>query len=229
MICVKKKVILFPLFYIFRKMSNLVKLNVIGLTYSQTQSSAYALVLGEENGSRRIPIVIGSAEAQSIAMHLQSLTPSRPLTHDLFVELMAGYKISLVSVIIYKFEKEIFYSELLFNDADGKQIKIDSRTSDAVALAVRAQCPIFTTEEIMTATSVFFDEDDMEASEDDMEENILQTPDEPKSLKENINMLSVSELQSMLENAIREENYEKANLLSEEIKKRKSDEENKTA
>lgn len=205
-------------------MSNLVKLNVIGLTYSQTQSSAYALVLGEENGSRRIPIVIGSAEAQSIAMHLQSLTPSRPLTHDLFVELMVGYKISLVSVIIYKFEKEIFYSELLFNDADGKQVKIDSRTSDAVALAVRAQCPIFTTEEIMTETSVFFDEDDIEADEDDLEENILQTPDEPKSQKENINILNVDELQSMLENAIREENYEKANLLSEEIKKRKSDE-----
>ncbi|MDR3704318.1 MAG: DUF151 domain-containing protein [Paludibacteraceae bacterium] len=200
------------------------KLNVIGLTYSQTQSSAYALVLGEENGSRRIPIVIGSAEAQSIAMHLQSLTPSRPLTHDLFVELMVGYKISLVSVIIYKFEKEIFYSELLFNDADGKQVKIDSRTSDAVALAVRAQCPIFTTEEIMTETSVFFDEDDIEADEDDLEENILQTPDEPKSQKENINILNVDELQSMLENAIREENYEKANLLSEEIKKRKSDE-----
>jgi uncharacterized protein len=206
-------------------MSNLVKLNVIGLTYSQTQSSAYALVLGEENGSRRIPIVIGSAEAQSIAMHLQSLTPSRPLTHDLFLELMDGYKLSLMSVTIYKFEKEVFYSELLFNNTEGKQVKIDSRTSDAVALAVRAQCPIFTTEEIMTETSVFFDEDDVDADDaDDLEENILQTSEEPKSLKEDINLLSSDELQAMLENAIREENYEKANLLSEEIKKRKSDE-----
>lgn len=219
---------MFSLLFCLEKMGNLVKLNVIGLTYSQTQSSAYALVLGEENGSRRIPIVIGAAEAQSIAMNLQGLTPSRPLTHDLFIELMKGYQLSLVKVVIYKFEKEVFYSELLFKDAEGKQFKMDSRTSDAVALAVRAQCPIYTTEEIMVETSVLFDEEDMDAPDnEDMEENIIQgdnnealTPEK----KEDLNILTVDELKALLEDAVKEENYEKANLLSEEIKKRKSDE-----
>ncbi len=213
-------------------MSGYIKLNVIGLTYSQTQSSAYALVLGEENGSRRIPIVIGAAEAQSIALYLQDLTPSRPLTHDIFVSLIDSYSIKLVSVTIYKFENEVFYSELLFKDKDGEFVKIDSRTSDAVALAVRSQCPILTTEEILEETGVFFDEEDMENEEldeegDDLDqtdfENVEDEIQEQLDLfsVESLSDLNAEQLHMLLDEAIRQEDYEKAKSINEEIKNRK--------
>ncbi|MBN1463331.1 MAG: bifunctional nuclease family protein [Paludibacteraceae bacterium] len=207
-------------------MSALVKLNVIGLTYSQTQSAAYALVLGEENGTRRIPIVIGSTEAQSIAMHLQGLTPTRPLTHDLFVSLLHAYTISLLRVVIFKMEKEVFYSELVFKDIDGLEVKIDSRTSDAVALAVRCQSPIFTTEEIMSATSVFFEED---ASEIENEEKENEEGEDQKELMvendfevelDDYQSLTDKELDAQLQKAVKEEDYEKALIIRDEIKKR---------
>jgi len=206
-------------------MPSLVKLNVIGLTYSQTQSAAYALVLGEENGTRRIPIVIGSTEAQSIAMHLQGLTPTRPLTHDLFITLMRAYNISLVRVVIYKMEKEVFYSELIFVDKDGLEIKIDSRTSDAVALAVRYQSPIFTTEEIMSATSVFFEDDtsDSDYNEGDNDndvENESELNQEFEMELDNYELLDDTELEELLEKAIKDEDYEKALVLRDEIKRR---------
>ncbi len=205
-------------------MSALVKLNVIGLTYSQTQSAAYALVLGEENGSRRIPIVIGSTEAQSIAMHLQGLTPTRPLTHDLFVTLIQNYNIVLNRVIIYKMDKEVFYSEIIFKDKDGVEIKIDSRTSDAVALAVRSQSPIYTTEEIMSATSVFFEEDEESAdsemySEEEFDSE-LNVDQEFNVELESYETLNDSELNAQLDKAVKEEDYEKALLLRDEIKQR---------
>lgn len=215
-------------------MGSLVKLNVIGLTYSQTQSSAYALVLGEENGSRRIPIVIGSAEAQSIAMQLQGLTPTRPLTHDLFVTLINSYKIKLISVTIYKFAKEVFYSEMLFEDENGKSIKIDSRTSDAVALAVRTQCPIYTTEQIMEETSVYFEDEDG-ADEKYDEEEIdtdadIETEDYDDMISDldgaklTLEDLEIDELERLLAAAIAEEDYERAVVIKEEINKRKQNE-----
>ncbi len=213
-------------------MSGYIKLNVIGLTYSQTQSSAYALVLGEENGSRRIPIVIGAAEAQSIALYLQDLTPSRPLTHDIFVSLIDSYSIKLVSVTIYKFENEVFYSELLFKNEGGEFVKIDSRTSDAVALAVRSQCPILTTEEILEETGVFFDEDELgqEASEEDDESGQEEFENVEDEIQEQLDLLNDSslgdldeeQLQILLDEAVKHEDYEKAKLISEEIKNRKN-------
>lgn len=209
-------------------MSGLVKLNVIGLTYSQTQSSAYALVLGEENGSRRIPIVIGASEAQSIAMNLQGLTPTRPLTHDLFVSLLDAYGIALQSVTIYKFEKEVFYSELIFKNEEGHEIKMDSRTSDAIALAVRTQTPIYTTEAIMSETSVFFeDEGDMEANseseDDDVENDAESFLDDgfPEITNIPLSELTEDELKEQLEIAVKGEDYERAMLINEELKKRK--------
>lgn len=217
-------------------MNTHVKLNVIGLTYSQTQSSAYALVLGEENGSRRIPIVIGSAEAQSIAMHLQGLTPTRPLTHDLFVSLMQSYNIKLESVVIYKFTKEVFYSELLFKDEQGKVIRIDSRTSDAVALAVRAQTPIYTTEEILVQTGVVFEEDDIDMGEDfddsESDEDLdldseFEAADSAKypNLLNGANLtlsdMDDDELQELLAKSIQDEDYERSVLINQEIKRRK--------
>ena len=197
-----------------------IKLTVVGLTYSQTQSAAYALVLGEENGSRRIPIIIGSSEAQSIAMHLQGVKASRPLTHDLFILALEGFGIRLKSVVIYKMEKEIFYSELFFENTDGKTLRLDSRTSDAVALAVRMGCAIFTTPEIIEKAGVIFDEDD---PADPSFENIDEEDDideEYDTDEQKYADFDDAELNELLDRAIKEENYERATLISDEIKKR---------
>jgi bifunctional DNase/RNase len=118
-----------------------VKLNILGLSVSQTQSGAYALVLAEENGERRIPIIIGPVEAQAIAIQLEGLKPPRPLTHDLFKNLATAFDIVISEVVIYKLEEGIFYSELICEN-DGRQIRIDSRTSDAVGISPRFRCPI---------------------------------------------------------------------------------------
>ncbi len=207
-------------------MNNLIKLTVIGLTYSQDDQNAiaYALVLGEENGSRRIPIVVGAFEAQSIAMYLQNLTPSRPLTHDLFLGVMHAYQIALDAVIISRIEKGVFFSEMLFNNAADVKVKIDARTSDAIALAVRLGAPVYTTKEVMQQAAILFetpifDEDD-EFTQSDLfnstqkKDKAVPTADRPFAA------LDDDELQTELNIAIRDENYEKARILSEEMKKR---------
>ena len=130
-----------------------IKLNVLGLSISQTQTGAYALVLSEDNGERRIPIIIGPVEAQSIAIQLEGLHPPRPLTHDLFKNIANAFGIELVEVFIYKLEEGIFYSELICDQA-GTRISVDSRTSDAVALALRFMCPIYTSEEILNKAGI---------------------------------------------------------------------------
>ena len=119
-----------------------VKLKVLGISYSQTQSGAYALILVEENGNRRIPIIIGGFEAQAIVIKIENLEPPRPLTHDLFKSFADEFNISMVEVVIHKLEEGVFYSRLLCNNGD-KELSIDSRTSDAVALALRFDCPIY--------------------------------------------------------------------------------------
>jgi uncharacterized protein len=119
-------------------MMNKVRLNILGLSVSQTQTGAYALVLAEENGERRLPIIIGPVEAQAIAIQLEGLKPPRPLTHDLVKNIALAFEIALLEVVIHKLEEGIFFSELLF-EMDGKEISVDSRTSDAVALALAVQ------------------------------------------------------------------------------------------
>ena len=124
------------------------KLDIIGLSYSQTQSGAYALVLGEVTGRRRLPIIIGGFEAQAIAIEIEKMTPSRPLTHDLFKAFAEAYKINIKEIIIYNLVDGIFYSKLICSDGK-KDMEIDARTSDAIALAVRFECPIYTYEFIL--------------------------------------------------------------------------------
>ncbi|MDO5571922.1 MAG: bifunctional nuclease family protein [Bacteroidales bacterium] len=184
-------------------MENRIKLKVLGITYSQIQQGAYALVLSEENGSRRIPIIIGTAEAQSIAIQLEHLTPPRPLTHDLFVSFANAFDIKLKEVYIYKFEEGVFSSELLFEDNDGKEKKIDSRTSDAIAFALRSGAGIYTNEEIIKLAGVEFDEDTQKEN----------------SQIEKTEFRSVDELQKMLNQAISDEDYEMASQLRDEIRK----------
>ena len=130
-----------------------IKLDIVGLSYSQTQSGAYALVLGEVNGRRRLPIIIGGFEAQAIAIEIEKMTPSRPLTHDLFKSFAQSFSIQIEEVIIYNLVDGIFYAKLICNDGK-KSVEIDARTSDAIALAVRFECPIHTYEFILATAGL---------------------------------------------------------------------------
>jgi bifunctional DNase/RNase len=124
------------------RIMNKVKLNVLGISYSQTQTGAYALVLAEENGRRRIPIIVGGFEAQAIAIQLEGLKPPRPLTHDLFLNFAHTFNIDLLEITVYKLEEGVFYSKLTCDNGQ-RIIEIDARTSDAIALALRFKCPIY--------------------------------------------------------------------------------------
>jgi len=193
-----------------------VKLKVLGLSYSQTQSGAYALVLAEEGGERRIPIIIGGFEAQAIAIELEALKPPRPLTHDLFVNFAMAFKIDLIEVNIHRLEEGIFYSELLC-DNGGSRIKIDARTSDAVALAIRFGCPIYTTNEILDKAGIILPvEDKIRTDKSEL------LPPEPVETNRSFVDVSLSELKEMLEKAISNENYEEASQIRDEIKRRES-------
>ncbi|EHL81652.1 MAG: bifunctional nuclease family protein [Tannerella sp.] len=190
-------------------MDDRVKLKVMGITYSQIQNGAYALVLAEENGDRRIPIIIGTAEAQSIAIRLEHLTPPRPMTHDLFASFAQGFGIRLREVFVYHYEDGVFSSELLFDDGT-RQIRIDSRTSDAIAIALRTQSPIYTTEKIINEAGIIFQEEPKEKKKE-----------ETKTVKrKHLNDYSTKELKERLEEAVRMEAYEKAALIQQELKKR---------
>src|ERR1700722_8167683 len=135
-----------------------IKLDIIGLSYSQTQSGAYALMLNEAKGKRRLPIIIGGFEAQAIAIEMENMKPSRPLTHDLFKNFAETFEIQLKEVIVYNLVEGIFYAKLICA-RDNNEVEIDARTSDAIALAVRFNCPIFTYEFILNSAGIIMDED----------------------------------------------------------------------
>ncbi len=183
----------------------------MGLSYSQAQSNSYALVLGEANGKRRLPIVIGHYEAQAIALELEKMKPSRPLTHDLFFNFAQTFGINITEVQITKFHEGIFYATLLCDNGITMQ-EIDSRTSDAVALSIRFHCPIYTTEEIMAQAGILFegDEHNTESIDD------LSVDD----IRSSFQSLSLAELEVELQQAIEDEDYEKASLIRDEIRKR---------
>lgn len=189
------------------------RLNILGLSVSQTQSGAYALVLAEENGRRRIPIIIGPVEAQAIAIQLEGLKPPRPLTHDLFKNLAVAFNIHVSQVIIYKLEEGIFYSELVCEMGDG-EIRIDSRTSDAVALALRFKCPIYTDEEILNKAGIIMDAD----TDDPVE---IEEMDDNTGSKSELEMYSENDLNEMLNEAISNEDYERASKIRDELNRRK--------
>lgn len=182
-----------------------VKLNVCGLSVSQTQTGAYALVLAEENGESRIPIIIGPIEAQSITMTLEGLRPARPLTHDLFLNVAKSFQIEVVEVFIHKLVDGIFFSDLVC-ECNGQRVAVDARTSDAVALALRFGSPIYTTSEILEKAGV-----------------IIQVVDEPELLieeKMKYSDYSDVELENMMDKAIDDEAYEQASEIRDELEKR---------
>ncbi len=212
-------------------MEKKIKLRVQGLTNSQVQSGAYALILAEEDGNRRIPVIVGTPEAQSIAIALEYITPPRPLTHDLFVSFATAFDIKLKEVYIYKFEEGIFYSELLFTDGK-REVPVDSRTSDAIAIALRAKCDIYVSESIMIEAGVVLDEDVEDNADEDFEDDdddlMAMDPDEIKddeALKRWLGLIDDEELNKRLEEAVQDENYEHANMYHDEIRRRKKDKE----
>lgn len=202
---------------------NKIKLNVLGISYSQTQSGAYALVLTEENGDRRIPIIVGGFEAQSIAIQLEGLKPPRPLTHDLFLNFAVSFKIDILEVNIYKLEEGVFYSKLLCDDGKNK-ITVDARTSDAIALALRFKCPIYTTEEIIERAGIVLDLGKEAKTKDAAKESEKgKTESSPVSSRfnEEFKESSDEELEQLLHEAIGKEDYERASLIRDELNKRK--------
>ncbi len=190
-----------------------VKLEIVGLSYSQTQSGAYALVLAEENGTRRLPIIIGGFEAQAIAIELEKMTPTRPLTHDLFKNFALAYDILIKEILIYNLVEGIFYAKLVC-DRQGEVIEIDARTSDAIAIGVRFSCPVFTYESILSSAGIQLDETDEFASSPELEDADAQ-PKGPASM-------SLEELEVKLEEALGNEDYELASKIRDEINKRSS-------
>ncbi len=189
-----------------------VKLEIVGLSYSQTQSGAYALVLGETNGKRRLPIIIGGFEAQAIAIELEKMTPSRPLTHDLFKNFAEEFNIQITEIIIYNLLEGIFFARLTC-EREGKEIQIDSRTSDAIALAVRFNCPIYTYEFVLGSAGILLDEDF--AGTDDVSSIEAAIPEAPK-------VFTLEELNAQLSEALDNEDYEAASRIRDEINKRNS-------
>lgn len=199
---------------------NKIGIEIIGLSYSQTQSGAYALVLGEKEGNRRLPIIIGGFEAQAIAIELENMTPSRPLTHDLFKTFAATFEINIKEVIIYNLVEGIFFAKLICKQGD-KEVEIDARTSDAIALAVRFNCPVYTFEFILASAGIILDDESTDLdfggqNKDDDEIAGLISEEDPNDLSKK----SVSDLEQLLNEAIDNEDYEKASLLRDEITKR---------
>lgn len=194
-----------------------VKLEIVGLSYSQTQSGAYALVLAEVGGKRRLPIIIGGFEAQAIAIELEKMTPTRPLTHDLFKSFAASFDINVKEVLIYNLVEGIFYSKLIC-EKDGLTTEIDARTSDAIAIGVRFNCPVFTFESILSSAGILLDENSLE-NEFGIEEDEIEIEEEKEP---SINNLSIAELEEQLNSALENEDYELASKLRDEINKRTS-------
>ncbi len=208
-------------------MDDRVRLRILGISYSQLQSGAYALLLAEEDGPHKIPVVIGASEAQSIAIRIEGIVPPRPLTHDLFVSFAQAFGVKLREVFIYKFENGIFYSELTFSDGE-RTVVLDARTSDAIAIAIRAHVPIVTTAAIVRETGFILDDETDEETDTTVNtnEDLRQAAycAEPK-----LENYAVEELERTLEQLIEDENYEEAARVSEILKKKKDRRDNPDA
>ena len=188
-----------------------IKLKLLGLSYSISQNGSYLLVLSDETDTKRVPIIIGVSEAQSVAVMLENIHTKRPMTHDLIKNLTDALKMELKEVFIYRLEEGIFYSELLFENGE-QIIKLDSRTSDAIALAIRYDSPIYTTSEIMRRASV--DNNQKQGNSDIVNQKIQ------KEDNREFSSYSMSELNDMLQEAIKNEEYEKASDIRDILKKK---------
>jgi bifunctional DNase/RNase len=196
-----------------------IKLDVFNIQPSNTQTGAYALILEESRGKRRIPIIIGVLEAQAIAIEKEKIKPNRPLTHDLFKPISVEFGINFTEVIIYNLVEGVFYAKVLCNNGE-REIELDSRTSDAIAIALRFNCPIYTYEFIINSVGIAIDDDDTNMAIDSEEDYV-----EKEELAEPINIFSkytANQLNTMLQEALDAEDYEKATSIRDEINARKN-------
>ncbi len=197
-----------------------IELEIVALSHSITQTHSYAVVLGEVDGMRRLPIVIGGFEAQAIAVALERMQPSRPLTHDLFANFMTTFGIELTEVVIYKLEEGIFFSKLMCRH-DGDNIEIDSRTSDALALAVRASCKIFTYEKILDAAGLYLEQSETGEPAGDSKSSAIPVSNKTSSADSDMKNMSVDELETLLHTVLEQEDYVRAIHIRDEINSRK--------
>ncbi len=201
-------------------MDEKVELEIVGLTYTEHAQPTYVLILKEKNGTRRLPIVIGPFEAQAIALELDHLTPKRPITHDLTTNILKTFNINILEITIVKIQEDIFYAEITL-EKDGSITRIDSRPSDAIALALRFKSPIYANKQVLDSAGI-----DMaklwqakEEEEKSEQENKTKSPEG----EDYLTRLSIDELQKLMQKAIEEENYELASKIRDEIKRRKGE------
>lgn len=189
-----------------------IELKIVGLSYSQTQSGAYALVLAEKEGSRRLPIIIGGFEAQSIAIELENMKPSRPLTHDLFKTFTDSFKVKISEIVIYNLVEGVFYAKVICKNKEEEVIEIDARTSDAIAIGIRAKAPVYTFEHILSSAGIQLENEneELEVDEDFIENKQVETSE-----------TTIEDLEAKLAEALENEEYEKASEIRDEIQKRK--------
>jgi hypothetical protein len=197
-----------------------IELEIVALSHSITQTHSYAVVLGEIDGLRRLPIVIGGFEAQAIDVALERMQPSRPLTHDQFSNFMTTFGIDLTEVVIYKLEEGIFFSKLMCRH-DGDTIEIDSRTSDALALAVRANCKIYTFENILDTAGLFLEQTDQPAESPKGANAPINTIQSKPPQESSMKSMSLDDLNNLLQNVLDQEDYVRAIEIRDEINRRK--------
>lgn len=195
-----------------------IELEIVALSHSITQTHSYAVVLGEVNGLRRLPIVIGGFEAQAIAVALEKMQPSRPLTHDLMKNFMNAFNIELHEVVISNLQEGIFYSKLVCYSNE-ETIEIDSRTSDALALAVRFGCPIFTYENILNSAGILLDDP---AGKKGLKPVTPTISEHEKGAEDDLKVLNLDELTQLLQEVLEQEDYIRAIAIRDEINSRKS-------
>lgn len=192
---------------------NKVRVEIIGMTYSESSTGAYVLILGDKNSRRRLPIVIGSNEAQAIAIGIERQPNSRPLTHDLLLKFANTFNVKILEVVINRFRDGVFYAMLVCQQGN-EMLMIDARPSDAIALAVRLGCEIYAYESVMQEAGIIMDdmEEEESASQDNLINNVQEEPD--------MDLLTLSELEELLQEAIDNEDYQKAAEIRDEIKGR---------
>ena len=196
-----------------------IQLEILGLSSSQSQTGSFALVLGEKDGNRRLPIIIGMFEAQSIAIQIEKISPNRPLTHDLFKSFAQHLNVKVLEVLISDLKEGVFYSKIVCSDGD-RQFDLDARPSDAIAIGLRFGVPIYTVESVLSEAGIILS--DLEEDEDEETDEIEATPSTTVSpeAKSNLRDVSVDELNKLLEDALEKEDYERAAKIRDELNKR---------
>ncbi|MFD2247626.1 bifunctional nuclease domain-containing protein [Pontibacter ruber] len=194
-----------------------IQLEILGLSSSQSQTGSFALVLGERDGNRRLPIIIGMFEAQSIAIQIEKINPNRPLTHDLFKTFAEQVNVSITEILISDLKEGVFYSKIMCTDGS-REFELDARPSDAIAIGLRFGVPIYTVESVLSEAGIILS--DLEEEEEETEEMSVKSTTPASTTKESLSQTSVDELNKMLNEALEKEDYERAAKIRDELNKR---------